>query len=255
MSLLSKIINFAAPLPNIEEFNTYLFVGPHPDDIEIGAGATACKLASLHKKVVFLICTDGRFGESNTKLRNDELVQERKKEAILSASKLGVSDVRFLDYCDGNFYNISEMKIDVAKIIGDVQPDIIFAPDPDSISECHADHVNVGKICKELANFASNESIMGKLDSKFADVTALAFYMTAKTNKYVNTTGYLDKQIDAIFKSHLTQFPEGCSDEKSIGLYLKLRAYDFGLRSFCKTAEGFRVLGRTQMHCLPEAGL
>ena len=37
-------------------------------------------------------------------------------------------------------------------------------------------------------------------------------------------------------------------------LYLKLRAVDFGLRTLYGHAEGFRVLGRTQMHCLPEAG-
>ena len=34
----------------------------------------------------------------------------------------------------------------------------------------------------------------------------------------------------------------------------KLRAADFGLRSMKGRAEGFRVLGVTQMHCLPEAG-
>ena len=39
-----------------------------------------------------------------------------------------------------------------------------------------------------------------------------------------------------------------------MALYLKLRAADFGLRSLSGKAEGFRVLGRTQMHCLPEAG-
>ena len=31
------------------------------DDIEIGAGATAAKLAAMGKKVTFLICTDGRY--------------------------------------------------------------------------------------------------------------------------------------------------------------------------------------------------
>ena len=29
---------------------------------------------------------------------------------------------------------------------------------------------------------------------------------------------------------------------------------DFGLRCFTSAAEGFRVLGQTQMHCFPEAG-
>ena len=50
------------------------------------------------------------------------------------------------------------------------------------------------------------------------------------------------------------EFPAGSPAAKSISLYLKIRAYDFGLKSLHKTAEGFRVLGQTQMHCLPEAG-
>ena len=39
-----------------------------------------------------------------------------------------------------------------------------------------------------------------------------------------------------------------------MALYLKLRAADFGLRSLGGKAEGFRVLSKTHMHCLPEAG-
>ena len=54
--------------------------------------------------------------------------------------------------------------------------------------------------------------------------------------------------------------PQGAIESatgKSIELYLKLRAADFGLRTLSRSAEGFRVLGlgRRQMHCLPEAGL
>ena len=49
--------------------------------------------------------------------------------------------------------------------------------------------------------------------------------------------------------------PQGAIESatgKSIELY---RAADFGLRTLSRSAEGFRVLGRRQMHCLPEAGL
>lgn len=37
MSLTSLAIRFAAPLPDLEAFDRYLFIGPHPDDIEVGA--------------------------------------------------------------------------------------------------------------------------------------------------------------------------------------------------------------------------
>ena len=46
MSISSAVIKLAAPLPKIEQFDSFLFIGPHPDDIEIGAGATAAKLAA-----------------------------------------------------------------------------------------------------------------------------------------------------------------------------------------------------------------
>ena len=59
MSLTKLALRFAAPVPKVESFSRYLFVGPHPDDIEIGAGATAARLAAEGKQVCFLICTDG----------------------------------------------------------------------------------------------------------------------------------------------------------------------------------------------------
>lgn len=255
MSVLSFILKKAAPIPKIEEYDRFLFVGPHPDDIEIGAGATAAKLVSMGKKVSFLICIDGRFGDGNTDLKGEGLVRKRKEESFLSAKKLGVYDVRFLDFCDGGFYKVKEMRNAIAKQIGDINPEVIFCPDPDVKSECHRDHRNVGNIVKELACFAPYSGIMEMYGAKGADVKALAMYMTADTNRYVNTSGFLNLQLESIFTSHISQFPIGCDDAKSISLYLKLRAYDYGIKNFCKSAEGFRVLGTTHMHCMPEAEL
>ncbi|MBR1441855.1 MAG: PIG-L family deacetylase [Lachnospiraceae bacterium] len=62
MSLTGMILRKAAPVPKMEAFERFLFIGPHPDDIEIGAGATAAKLRQMGKKVCFLICTDGVLG-------------------------------------------------------------------------------------------------------------------------------------------------------------------------------------------------
>ena len=88
-----------------------------------------------------------------------------------------------------------------------------------------------------------------------APLKAVAFYMTARPNRYVITSPALLKlQLDSIFLCHETQFPEGTADRKQIPLYLKLRSRLFGLRRLRAAAEGFRVLGRTQMHCMPEAG-
>ena len=255
MSLTKAVLRFAAPLPDPEGFERFLFIGPHPDDIEIGAGATAAKLAAVGKTVCFLICMDGRYGNGNVpELSPDEVAALRKREALRSAAVLGIHDVRFLDLSDGGFYEQAELLSGIAAVISDFQPEILFAPDPWVSSECHVDHLNVGKAARQLACFAPYEGIMARYGASSAPVAALAYYMTAKANRFVQTRGYLGRQLEAIFSSHKSQFPEGSSEGRAIRLYLKLRAADFGLRSFKGEAEGFRVLGVTQMHCLPEAG-
>jgi LmbE family N-acetylglucosaminyl deacetylase len=255
MSILKTILKLAAPLPDLTGFERFLFLGPHPDDIEIGAGATAAKFAAEGKTVCFLICMDGRFGtdELRESLTPEELAKIRQWEAQDSAALLGVKDVRFLDFCDGGFYADEDILTAVAQVIGDFKPDVIFAPDPDVRSECHPDHRVVGAVGRELALFSGNPGIMARYGTQASPVQALALYMTAKANRFVGTDGYLEKQLSAIFDCHKSQFPDGCASAKAIRLYLRLRAANFGLRSLRRTAEGFRVLGRTQMHCLPEA--
>ncbi|MBR2948790.1 MAG: PIG-L family deacetylase [Lachnospiraceae bacterium] len=254
MGLTKLALKFAAPLPDIEKYERFLFIGPHPDDIEIGAGATAAKLAAAGKKVCFLICTDGRYGDGKSAADRQQLIDIRQKEAVLSAEYLGVTDVQFLGLSDGGFYRFEELVEGIAQAVARFCPQVIFAPDPSVASECHVDHLNAGKAARQIACHAPYPGIMaahGACGS--APVEAIAFYMTAGPTKFVRTKGYLQMQLDSVFCNHLSQFPKGCREARAIALYLRLRAFDFGMRSFCGCAEGFRVLGVTHMHCLPEA--
>ncbi len=255
MSLTRLALRFAAPAPKVEAFERYLFIGPHPDDIEIGAGATAAKLIAAGKQVCFLICTDGRYGLENAPegTAPEALAELRKAEAIASALALGVTDVRFLGFSDGGFYSFDDLVQAAARVVGDFRPQVILAPDPDTDAECHADHRNAGEAAKRLAFFAPYPEIMAQYGASSADVQALAFFMTARPNRFVSTRGLLPKQLRSIL-CHRTQFTPDAPDYQSVALYLKLRSLDFGLRSLKGRAEGFRVLGKTQMHCLPEAG-
>ena len=78
-------------------------------------------------------------------------------------------------------------------MIGDFRPDMVFAPDPCVKTEGHTDHLNVGEAVRRLAVFSSHEGIMEKLGASRARVQAVAFYMTAKVNRYVGRSGYLKK--------------------------------------------------------------
>ncbi len=255
MSLTKLVLRFAAPLPKLEAFDRFLFLGPHPDDIEIGAGATAAKLAAMGKQVTFLICTDGRYGLSHAPAGTtpEALVGIRQDEARASAVRLGVTDVRFLPLSDGGFYTDEALCRGIAAVMGEVQPQVLLAPDPCVDSECHIDHLRTGEAAKRMVFAAHSEHIMERFGGKKAPTEAIAYYMTAKPNVFVGTRGYFGRQLDALFTCHPTQFPPDIPDSRALRFYLKLRAFDFGLRSLKGTAEGFRLLDETHMHCLPEA--
>ena len=254
MGLTAFVLKFAAPAPKLTDYSRFLFIGPHPDDIEIGAGATAAALCAAGKQVTFLICTDGRYGLDFAPpgTTPEELIGIRKAEALAAAAVLGVRDVRFLGLSDGGAYRKEDLLDAMARAIGAIRPEVIFAPDPFVASECHADHLAVGECARTLAFFAPFREIMTLHGAQSADVQALAYYMTARPNRFVGTGGTFQTQLKAL-SCHKSQFPAGSEALKSLTLYLKLRAADFGLRSLKGKAEGFRVLGKTQMHCLPEA--
>ena len=122
MSITKTVLKILAPLPKIEDYDRFLFIGPHPDDIEIGAGATVAKLTALGKQVTFLICTDGRYGLTNAPkgMTPEELIPLRQRESMEAAKVLGVTDVRFLPFEDAGFYDQEELTLAVAKVVGEV---------------------------------------------------------------------------------------------------------------------------------------
>ena len=105
MLLNRLLIKAVAPVPKIEKFKTYLFVAPHPDDIEIAVGSTVARLAREGKEVYYLVCTDGRYGTEDENMSPETLVKIRRDEQLASAKILGVKDVRFLPFEDGGMYD------------------------------------------------------------------------------------------------------------------------------------------------------
>ena len=254
MGLTKLALKIAAPVPKVEAFSRYLFIGPHPDDIEIGCGATVAKLAKEGKQITFLILTDGRYGDGYSGgIKGDELAALRKRESAASAERLGVNDVRFLDLCDGGFYDYEDMKRGIAETVGECKPDLIFAPDPYTGRECHIDHLNAGRAASHIAYLAPYPGIMEREGAAAADVKGIAYFMTARPNRYVKVTKEMfELQNEALFGCHVSQFPAGISETKQLLLYLKRRPVDFGIRNMCAHAEGFRVLGPVHMHCTSE---
>jgi len=251
--MFKLIYRNALKIPKIDSLNNYLFFGPHPDDIEISSGATIAKLVAMGKKVTFVIVTDGRVGSVDHSINEEELVKIRQKEAIESANKLGVKDVYFLPFHDGNDYDLKEMEKEIIIKILDIKPDICFFPDPTVRTEFHADHLNVGRV---VAN-AIMECDWEKINKRFGIEGAyscnnIAMYYTDKPNTLVRAKKYFKTKCEAI-RCHKSQFTkEGFSQ---LELYFKLSGLRLGLKHFSSYSEGFRVLTSTHMHCFNEASI
>lgn len=248
--MLLGFLKKAAPLPDLTKFDNYLFVGPHPDDVEVACGGTVEKLRRLGKQVHFVIATNGCVGSVDPTLTESQIVEIRKREAAESAKMLDVCDVRMLPFDDGAAYDVDEMTAKLTETILDVKPDVVFCPDYTCPSELHPDHVNVGKATAKAVFFASWDKLTARLGltGSVKNVT-IAFYYTNKPNAYVNVKGCFDAHMAAI-AAHKSQFTE--NDLNAYKSYFKLREIRLGLRSGKCRAEGYRVLAPVHQHCFPE---
>lgn len=118
-------------------------VGAHPDDVEIGMGATASKMARGGLKVLLLDLTDGEptpRGSHETRMR----------EAAASAAALGVRR-RTLDLTNRELFDTVAARKAVAEVFRAEKPRIVFAPYP---IDAHPDHIAASAIV-EAARFYS----------------------------------------------------------------------------------------------------
>ncbi len=256
MSLINFVLKKIVPLPKIGAYDKYLFIGPHPDDIEVGAGATVSRLVKDGKNVSFLICTDGRYGTEEAVFDKDELVRVRQKESLDSAHGLGVNDVTFLPFGDGWGYDQKELTIAIAKEIIRIKPDVVFCPDPNLATECHPDHLNVGKAASNAFMMCANAGMaMDFAGDSPANPKAIAYYYTDRPNVYFGTKkSDVEAQLDALkkFPSQFTFTDNNSGSGDGIALYIRFRSIRFGLKSFKGHADGFRAYTPTHTHCCAE---
>ncbi len=252
MSLYRFLIKKVVPIPKLLKQQSFAFIGPHPDDIEVGCGATVAKLAKMSKRICFIIATDGQYGSFDKNTDKKELVATRRKEALASAKRLGVTDVRFLDFPDGGDYSVEDLKSKIAIELADFKPDIVFAPDNHMKAETHPDHIKTGRAA-EIAMLVCMMPLMLK-DLGVEQAAApkgVAFYYTDRPNTFINVSDTFADKMDSL-KLHESQFPES-EETRLMMLYMKITAIRHGLRRFCRYAEAYRVLSSLHLHCAPEA--
>lgn len=243
------LLKLAVPPPKLMAYKRYLFIGPHPDDIEVACAPTVKRLTEEGKQVSFVIVTDGCMGSIDPALSGDALVERRQAEARASAALLGVEELSFLPFHDGGLYSVEEAAAALAKEIVRLEPDVVFAPDPDVRSECHADHIKVGQAAKATTCMCSLDSVMQSVGGdKSHTISALALYYTDRPNVRLRIARQFPCRAEAL-ACHKSQFTE--KDIQTLKLYFSMRSLRIG--GLLGKCDGYRAYAPVHTHCFPEA--
>ena len=175
-----------------------LVVGPHPDDQELGMGATIAKLAEQGHNVLLLDMTDGE----PTPHGNPET---RANEAAAAAKILGV-ERRLLDLPNRFVEQTIEARHKVAGVIREHRAQVVFAPFPE---DAHPDHRATTRIVED----ARFDAKLSKIDLPGEPIYPRWFFYyyathlrwVANPSFCVDVTGYERPKRDAIVAYH-TQF-------------------------------------------------
>lgn len=232
--------------PDLSKAKKVLFVQPHPDDNQIGAGGTMAWLRSLGVEVYELTVTDDRYADPKYIGKENEVKTVRQKEALAAQRALGVKNAGFLGFADKNDNSIREISLKIMEVIRKIQPDYVLTVDPLLETECHSDHIKVGTAVKYACmdsecNFYP-EFQDGKLRDDAWKVKGVGFYYTDKPNTLVDITEFEELKMKSV-KCHKSQA------EPTLLAAIMLQQKMFAEGTEFKAAEPLRLLSGLQMHC------
>ncbi len=127
------------------ELAPLLAFGPHPDDIEFGAGGVVAVETRNGRTAHFVLCSKGEAASRGTPA-------QRVAEARKSAKLLGAT-VEFLKLDgDAHLELRAAHSIKLARIIRRVRPGIILAPS--LVENQHPDHARLGRLVRDACRLA-----------------------------------------------------------------------------------------------------
>ncbi|MGE5694875.1 MAG: PIG-L deacetylase family protein [Candidatus Sericytochromatia bacterium] len=110
-----------APFPT--DWQSMLVLMPHPDDPEYGMSAAVAKWTAAGKTVKYVMATYGEAGIEG--MSRAETATVREAEQRRSAAIVGVADVQFWDFPDGELRDCDELRAAIAAAIAAAQPDLV----------------------------------------------------------------------------------------------------------------------------------
>ncbi len=225
-----------------------LAFGSHPDDVELGCGATIAKEISRGKKVGIVDLTRGELGTRGT-------AEIRDLEAKKSAEILGVSARENLGFADGFFVNDKDHQLKIIEMVRKYQPEIVLC---NAIQDRHIDHAKGSNLVSDACYLSGLIKIQtehqGVVQHQWRPKQVYHYiqWQNIQPDFVVDISGFIDKKIAAI-QAYSSQFYDPKSKEPETPITSKnffdsvdYRARDLGRLIGVNHAEGFtveRVLG------------
>lgn len=218
-----------------------LAFGAHPDDVELGCGATIAKEISLGKSVGIVDLTRGELGTRGS-------ADLRDIEAANAAKILGVAVRENLGFTDGFFMNDKDHQLEIIKMIRKYQPEIVLC---NAVDDRHIDHGKGSQLVSDACFLSGLLKIETKIEEKFQEkwrpknVYHYIQWNNLEPDFVVDVTGFINVKTDAVL-AYSSQFydpksaePETPITSKNFIDSINYRARDLGRLIGVDFAEGF----------------
>ena len=134
----------------------------HPDDESLGMGGTLARYAAEGIETYLITATRGERGRFGLRAKNPGLKavgQMREAELLSAAQELGIREVRFLDYVDGDLDQAepAEAVSRIAIHLRRVRPHVVVTFGPDG-AYGHPDHIAICQLATAATLQAADPS-------------------------------------------------------------------------------------------------
>ncbi len=181
-----------------------MFIGAHPDDIELNCGGTVLKLVESGKNVGIIDLTEGELSTRGNR-------RSRVLETSAASKLLGISFRENLKIRDGSIEINKINREKIIRVLRKYKPEIVFAPYP---NDRHPDHIYAGNLIRESVFYSGLMKIRtGNL--KAFKPGKLYFYRSAidiPVSFIFDISSVFKKKLE-VLKCYRTQFYDSESKE------------------------------------------
>ena len=231
------------------EIERILVVTAHPDDVDFGAGGTVRKWTESGIEVSYCICTDGDAGGADRAVARSEIPRIRQAEQIAAGAVLGVTDIHFLGYKDGDLQVTQDLRRDISRVIRQVKPQRVLMQSPernwDRIYSSHPDHLAAGEaaiyaVYPDARNPFAHPSLLEDLGLDAWTVSEVWVMGAPVVNHYEDVTHLLPHKLAAL-EAHVSLTAHMEDLEGRVRTWMSATAIEAGFGPDA-LAEGFRVV-------------